>query len=226
MTLRRAPLPLGVLVPRRSVAARGARRARRRARVRGARAHRPRRRLRVARVRARGEGVRRPRRSRARRSRSTAARTSRCSSRARAGTRISAGCSRQRTQERASRTRGPRAAPAVVLAGGVAELNEGLVCLSGCARRGSGCSTRTPRRAWPGIRPRALLRRAPASVRARGCAPGSGSCATSPGTSAWRRSRRATSTRTTAPHAAAGRPRRDPLPHLARGLRAGAPRQP
>ena len=36
----------------------------------------------------------------------------------------------------------------------------------------------------------------------------------------------ATSTRTTAPRRAAGRARRDPLPHLARRLRAGAARQP
>ena len=57
--VRRAALPLGVLVPRRRVATGRARRAGGRARVRGARAHRPRRRLRLARVRARGEGVRR-----------------------------------------------------------------------------------------------------------------------------------------------------------------------
>ena len=59
MALRRAALPLRLLVPRRRVAAGGARRARRRARLRGARAHRPRRRLRLARVRPRGEGARR-----------------------------------------------------------------------------------------------------------------------------------------------------------------------
>ncbi len=58
--LRRAARPLGVLVPRRRLPAGGARGARRRARVRGARAHRPRRRLRLARVRARGQGARRP----------------------------------------------------------------------------------------------------------------------------------------------------------------------
>ena len=55
--LRRAALPLGVLVPRRCVASRGARRPGGGARLRGARAHRPRRRLRLARVRARGEVV-------------------------------------------------------------------------------------------------------------------------------------------------------------------------
>ena len=52
----------------------------------------------------------------------------------------------------------------------VAELNDGLVCLSGCARdglalrdpRGSGAARRR-------LRPRAVLRRAPAAVRARRC---------------------------------------------------------
>ena len=58
--VRRAARTLGVLVPRRRVAARGARRARGRARLRRARAHRPRRRLRLARVRARREALRRP----------------------------------------------------------------------------------------------------------------------------------------------------------------------
>ena len=49
--LRRAARSLGVLVPRRGVAAGGARRAGRRARLRRARAHRSRRRVRLARVR-------------------------------------------------------------------------------------------------------------------------------------------------------------------------------
>ena len=57
--IRRAPCAFCVFLPRRSLAARGAGRSRGGARLRGACAHRPRRRLRLARVRARGEGVRR-----------------------------------------------------------------------------------------------------------------------------------------------------------------------
>src|SRR5215212_6025958 len=58
--LRRAPQPLLVLLPRRCLAAGGAGRAGGGARLRGARAHRPRRAVRIARVRARGEGLRGP----------------------------------------------------------------------------------------------------------------------------------------------------------------------
>src|SRR5690242_16122159 len=57
--VRRAARALGVLVPRRRVAAGGAGGDGGRARLRGARAHRPRRRLRIARVRACGEALRR-----------------------------------------------------------------------------------------------------------------------------------------------------------------------
>ena len=124
--LRRAP-PLRLLVPRRRLAAGGARRAGGRARLRGARAHRPRRRLRVARVR-----VRRRRsasaRSPAPRRRSPTARTSRCSSRRRRAMPASAASSPRHTpHERLN----PRLDPALL-----AEESEGLVCLSGCARHG------------------------------------------------------------------------------------------
>ena len=105
--VRRAARALGVLVPRRRVAAGGARRARRRARLRRARAHRPRRRLRLARVRARGEALRRARDhrrrgdARRRRPRDAALRD------ASAATRTSAGSSPTRT--RGTRVAGPRA---------------------------------------------------------------------------------------------------------------------
>ena len=136
--LRRAALPLRVLVPRRCVPAGGARRAGGRARLRGARAHRPRRRLRLARVRARGQVLRRPRRSRAPSSRSTAARTSRSSSRAqgyanlcRLLTAAHAGTRRPGHEDR-------EPLPPSVSLERVAEHSEGLVCLSGCARHGLG----------------------------------------------------------------------------------------
>jgi hypothetical protein len=58
--IHRASRTLRLLVPRRRLAARGARGPGGRAWLRGAGAHRPRRGLRVARVRARREGVRRP----------------------------------------------------------------------------------------------------------------------------------------------------------------------
>ncbi len=65
--------------------------------------------------------------------------TSRCSSRAGEGTRTSAACSRQPTQEHAASGREDREPlPPSVSPELVAELNEGLVCLSGCARRGLG----------------------------------------------------------------------------------------
>ena len=67
----------------------------------------------------------------------------------------------------------------------VAELNEGLVCLSGCARHG--LATRDPNgaaAARAGVRPRAVLRRAAAPVRARRRAPATPRCATSPRRSA------------------------------------------
>ena len=116
--------------------------------------------------------------------------------------------------------------PAVALET-VAELNEGLVCLSGCARDGlalhdPGGAARLAAR----VRPRAVLRRAAAAVRAgRREAPRDAP-----------RSRRAPRRRDdrhrqrprprAAAHAAPGRARRDPLPHLARRLRAGAAREP
>ena len=139
MPLRRAPLPFGVLVPRRRVAAGGARRARGRARVRGARAHRPRRALRLARVRARGEVLRRPAdhgsggHARQRRPRDA------CSSETRQGyanlcrllTEAHAGTRRPGGEDR-------EPLPPTVSLERVAELNEGLVCLSGCARNGLG----------------------------------------------------------------------------------------
>ena len=101
----------------------------------GARAHRPRRRLRLARVRPRGEGVRRPadhrRRGDARRRLARHAPRREPS----AATRTSAACSPRRTRTRAP-GRESRAAAAGARPGLLEELNEGLVCLSGCARHG------------------------------------------------------------------------------------------
>ena len=109
----------------------------------------------------------------------------------------------------------------------VAELAEGLVCLSGCAR--DGLAVRNPNAAARLAqafgrerffvelqRPfeRGDMRRNAAPARPRR-APGRRD----------RRDRR----RPRAPpasHAPPGRPRRDPLPHAARGLRAGAARKP
>ena len=143
-------------------------------------------------------------------------------------TRTSAACSRPRTRERggwdakiASRCRRRfRSRPSP-------NSNEGLVCLSGCARRGLGLldPNAAVRLAGAFGRDR-LLRRASAPVRARGHAPPDAPPrprrAPRRGDSRDRRRPLAPS----APNAAARRPRRDPLPHLARGLRAGAPRQP
>ena len=135
--VRRAALSFRVLLPRRRVPARGARGARGRARLRGARAHRPRRPLRLARVRARGEGVRgaadHRRRGDARRrlARHLARRVpprlreplpvAHC--RACGNTTVPGGAGHARPLQ-----------PSVSVET-VAELSEGLVCLSGCARR-------------------------------------------------------------------------------------------
>src|SRR4249919_2015983 len=134
--VRRAPLPLCILVSRRRVAAGGACRAGCGARVRSARAHGSRRRVRLARVRARGEVVRRA----ADHGRGSHPRP-RCSPHAprREQARVREPLPpphRSACGNAPGRERGPRAAAAVVSLEVVAELNDGLVCLSGCARRG------------------------------------------------------------------------------------------
>ncbi len=94
--LRGAPLPLGLLLPRRRLAAGGARRPGARARPRRARADRPRQPLRRARVRARGQGAGRAADHRLRadgRGRARVASTSRCSSRRARATPTSRSCS-------------------------------------------------------------------------------------------------------------------------------------
>ena len=101
----------------------------------------------------------------------------------------------------------------------VAELNDGLVCLSGCAR--DGFALRDPR----GAARLAAFGRERFYVELqrpyeRGDARRHARSATSPSTSGSRRSRRGTSTRTLRGRTAPGHARRDPLPHLARRLRA------
>ena len=109
----------------------------------------------------------------------------------------------------------------------VAELSEGLVCLSGCAR--DGLALRDPARrraARRRVRPGAVLRRAAASLRA-------GRRETPRGAPRPRRAPRRRDGRDgerprprAAADAAPGRARRDPLPHLARRVRARAAREP
>ena len=109
----------------------------------------------------------------------------------------------------------------------LAELNEGLVCLSGCARDGLG--VHDPNAAAELARAfgrGALLRRAAAAVRAR-----RREAERAPARP--RRARRRRDRRhrqrpraPSAPHRAPGRPRRDPPQHLARVERARAARQP
>ena len=70
------------------------------------------------------------------RSRWRAALTSRCSSRPRAATRTSAGCSPPRTRSTRPKPMEPRAAAGARPARSSTSGNEGLVCLSGCARHG------------------------------------------------------------------------------------------
>ena len=75
---------------------------------------------------------------------------------------------------------------------------DGLVCLSGCARHGLGTRDPNGSRARRGsVRTRALLRRAPAPVRARRHPPHRRACESSPATSASPPSPPATSTPTT-----------------------------
>ena len=105
------------------------------------------------------------------------------------------------------------------------ELNDGLVCLSGCARHGLG--VRDPNaaaRVAARLRPRALLRRAPAAVRARRRAPQRRACASSPATSASRPSPPATSTRTTrgAPRSRTRSSRSAAAPRSTAASRSGA----
>ena len=197
--LRRVALPFGVQLPRRRVAARGARRAGGGARVRGARAHRPRRRLRLARVRARGEGLRRAadhrRGDHARRRRARhAARRDRDAGTAnlcRLLTTAHAGTRRPGREDR-------EPLPPSVSLEAVMEANAGLVCLSGCSRRGLGLlDPNAASRLAGAFGPEQVLRRAPAPVRARGHAPARPPARPRRSTSAWRPSRPATSTRTT-----------------------------
>ena len=196
--------------------------------LRGARAHRPRRRLRLARVRARGEGVRRApdhrRGGHARRRR------------ARHAARRVAARLREPLPPAHRRARGN--APRWSRGSGAAAASVSLQARRRAARRGSsaspaaratasGSSTRTRPRRLAGAfgrerfyvelqRPfeRGDTRRLGAPARPRG--------APRRRDGRDRRRPRAPS----APHAAPGRARRDPLPHVARGLRARAARQP
>ena len=108
--------------------------------------------------------------------------------------------------------------------GVLAELNEGLIVLSGCARRGARRAKRESRgRARSGL-PRPLLRRAAAALRARRRAPERG--AARPGGDARRadgRDRRRPRA-LAPPRLPAGRARGDPQPRAARGRasRSGA----
>ena len=109
----------------------------------------------------------------------------------------------------------------------LAELNEGLVCLSGCAR--DGLALRDPRgdcAARGGVRPRAILRRAPAPVRAgrREAAHGAPRPRRAPRRRDGRDGERPCAR--AAPDAPPGRARRDPLPDVARRVRARATRKP
>ncbi len=216
-----------VLVPRRGVAARGARGAGGRARVRGARAHRPRRPLRLARVRARGEGFGVRPITGAEVTLDGGAHVTLLVEIA-AGLREPLPAADGRPRGNASRQAAKTASrcrPSVPLEL-VAELSEGLVCLSGCARDGLGVRDPNGAARLAGRSARALLRRAPAAVRAgrrpAERAPPRPRRAPRRGDGRNRRRPRASP----AAHAAPGRPRRDPLPHLARRLRAGAAREP
>ena len=107
------------------------------------------------------------------------------------------------------------------------ELNEGLVCLSGCARHGLGVyRPNDAAQLASALRSRPLLRRAPAAVRARRHAPPRAAAGARPRPRRRDRRDRRRPCSPPAPRRAPGRARRDPLPHLARRLRAGAARQP
>ena len=182
-----------------------------------ARAHRPRRHLRLAGVRARGEGVRRPRDHRRRGD----ARGRRARDAARRDARGYANLCRLLTAAhgdapRPEDRRSP-CAPACAPRGA----QRGLVCLSGCAPRGLGSSTRTARRASPRAfgRERFFVELSGRSSAAT-CA-GTPRCASSQRRSACRPSRRATCTRTTAPRSSRTSSSRSAT-HLARRLRARA----
>ena len=224
--IRRAARALGLLVPRRGLAARGARRAGGRARLRRVRAHRPRRGLRVTRVRLCRQAPR-------------AARDHRRGGHARGtAAHVTLLCETRRGYENLCRIltdahartrpegRERDLLPAGTSAEVVAEHAEGLVCLSGCARNGLAVTdpngAAALARAFPGAfyvelqRPyeRGDARRNARPDRACGRARRPD-----------RRDRRRPRSPST-PQPAPGRPRRDPQPHLARRLRARAARQP
>ena len=223
--LRRAARPQRLLVPRRGLAAGGAGGAGGGARLPGDRAHRPRRRLRLARVRARGEGARRPgdhRRGadpRRRLARHAARRDA-------AGVREPLPAPHRGSLPDAAEG-GTGAAAAVARPGAVRGAARGarlpLRLRAARPRRPRserGCPARRSLRTGP------LLRRAPAAVRARRraaqrCAPRA-RCDAARADGRDRRRPRARHP----PCGAPGRARRDPLPHLARRLRARAARQP
>ena len=220
--IRRAPLPLSVFVPRRRLAARGARRPGGRPRLRGARAHRSRRRLRLARVCARGQGVRRPAGHRR-------------GADLRGGAHVTvlvetpkgyANLCRLLTDAHAG-TRpkeGAEPLPPELPLDRLLEQGDGLVCLSGCARHGLGVRDpnaaalvaaafedrfyvelqRPYERGTPAERRPSRAR--PRPRRPHGC---NRRCSRSP----------------RAPQRPPRRARRDPLPHVAGRLRAGAARK-
>ena len=158
MTLRRAARPLRVLVPRRRLAARGARHPRRRARLPGLRAHRPRRRLggdgvRPGLRRARGAGDHRRRAD----GRRTARRTFHLTLLVESATGWRNLCRLVTEAHAGTRPRADRdPLPPALALDSLLERSEGLVCLSGCARDGALARRLGARRAAPG---RALGRR-------------------------------------------------------------------
>ena len=247
--LRRAPLPLRILVPRRGVASGGARIPCGGARLRGARAHRSRRRLRLARVRARRQvrgnpadhrrrgdtqrrrldGAARERRCRLCRRRSGGWRSARHAAlRERQGLREPLPHPDRGPCRNASGGQGGPRAPAARRPprdrGGAergARLPLRLRARRACAPRSGRCCAARRR-----VRTGAVLRRAAASLRA-------GRLETPRGPPRPRRAPPRGDGRDgeracpcPAADAAPGRARRDPLPHLARRVRAGAAREP
>jgi hypothetical protein len=218
--VRRAARALGVLVPRRRVAAGRSSRCRRGARLPGAGADRPRRRLRLARVRAQREALRRsPDHRRRGHARRPLARD--------AARRDAAGllqplppahrCARAHAAARKGSQ--PPADPALDQAL-LEELNDGSSA-SPVARDTalpSAIRTAAARLARRSCRP--LLRRSAASLRARDARRNAG-LATSPSARGAHARHRRRACASSATRAAAGRPRRRPQPQLARRLRGG-----
>ena len=241
--VRRAPCPFSLFVPRRRLAARRAGGARRGARLRGAGADRSRRRVRLARVCSRGESLRRPadhrrggdtrrrldgaeqeRRCRLCRRRSERRLARDAAGRIGSGVRESLPAADRGARQHARRSR-PGPAVARRSAAGGAERRPGLPLglRAPWARRPA---PERGGRAGAGLWAGALLRRAAVPLRAwrraAECGPARpGRVARRPDGCDRRRPRPSP-----AADGAAGRPGRDPLPHLPRRLRGRAAREP